>query len=81
VERPGSEDGGKSTDAAADGQAVRDYLVAAGLIATETSRRSVVYVPHYVGDTVPPWKRKILRTIDRSPRTAALFKNVYGRIR
>ncbi|HUD16207.1 MAG TPA: hypothetical protein VMQ59_03050, partial [Acidimicrobiales bacterium] len=60
-------------------QALRDYLVAVGLIATETSRRSVVYVPHR--DTVPTWKRKVLRTIDRSPRAAALFKSVYGRIR
>jgi 2-polyprenyl-3-methyl-5-hydroxy-6-metoxy-1,4-benzoquinol methylase len=79
VDRPDDEDGEEAADVPAEGQALRDYLVAVGLIATETSRRSVVYVPHR--DTVPTWKRKVLRTIDRSPRAAALFKSVYGRIR
>jgi 2-polyprenyl-3-methyl-5-hydroxy-6-metoxy-1,4-benzoquinol methylase len=81
VGRPDKGAGDKYSDNSVDDQALRDYLVSVGLIATETSRRSIKYVNHYVGDTVPKWKRTLLNQVYRSPRVAALFKKVYGRVR
>jgi 2-polyprenyl-3-methyl-5-hydroxy-6-metoxy-1,4-benzoquinol methylase len=62
-----------------DEHALRSYLMSVGLIATETSRRSIVYVAP--GDSLPSWKHRVLGVAYRNPRTAAAFKKIYGWVR
>jgi 2-polyprenyl-3-methyl-5-hydroxy-6-metoxy-1,4-benzoquinol methylase len=71
------EDAGESQVPDVDrGRLVEDYLLSVGIVASEKSRRSVIY-----GDPLPSWKRAIIKAVYHSPRTEAAFKKAYGMIR
>ncbi len=83
---PGEEDehaadGGDALEEAA--VALRIYLMSAGLIASEQSRRlegqGTVGDPWY--PKIPRWKQLVINGIYRNKRVAALFKRVYRRLR
>jgi hypothetical protein len=56
-----------------EGQAVRTYLVSAGLIASETNRRAA---KHLRFGLLPRWKRALFKKVNRSPRSAAAYKKL-----
>jgi hypothetical protein len=72
------EGAGTSSDPAG---AVRDYLVSVGLVVSETNRRASMYAGRPPAPVLPRWKRAVLRLAYSSPRSAAIFKRVYGRLR
>ncbi|MGO8871867.1 MAG: glycoside hydrolase family 99-like domain-containing protein [Acidimicrobiales bacterium] len=57
-------------------RAVERYLSSVGLLASETNRRAATALP----SQPPGWKRAILRTVNRTPRSASAYQRLTRRI-